>query len=120
MGGKKKPSTKQVKNKKFLIDCTDPVDDDIFDIASFEKFLNARIKINGRTGVFGDDLTIAREGSTIHVTAKVAFSKRYLKYLTKKFLKKQLLRDYIRVIARSPNSYYLSYFNFNNEDEAEE
>lgn len=32
----------------------------------------------------------------ISVTANIALSKRYLKYLTKKFLKKNALRDWIR------------------------
>merc|ERR1712137_131695 len=97
--GKKK--SKQVKTKKFTIDCTDPVDDDIFDIGSFEKFLNEKIKIDGKAGNLGESIIIVREGSSVHVTAKIKFSKRYLKYLTKKFLKKQSLRDYIRVIARN-------------------
>merc|ERR1719473_959273 len=98
---KTKKGGKAVKTTKFTIDCSDPVDDDIFDIASFEKFLHDRIKINGKTGVLGDDIVIVRDGSSIQVTAKIPFSKRYLKYLTKKFLKKQQLRDYIRVIART-------------------
>merc|ERR1711966_235741 len=102
------------------IDCADPVEDQIFDIQSFEKFLHDRIKIDGKTGVLGDKITIVREDNQIHVTAKIHFSKRYLKYLTKKFLKKQLLRDYIRVIARSQNAYYLRYFNFHNDEENEE
>lgn len=40
-------------------------------------------------------------------------------YLTKKFLKKQLLRDYIRVIARTKNGYFLRYFNFHNSEDQE-
>merc|ERR1719476_217938 len=116
----KKTATKAVKTNKFTIDCSEPVEDDIFDIASFEKFLRDRIKVNGKTGVLGDSITIVREGSAINITAKIPFSKRYLKYLTKKFLKKQLLRDYIRVIARTKNSYFLRYFNFHNEEEDEE
>merc|ERR1719476_281365 len=116
----KKTATKAVKTNKFTIDCSEPVDDDIFDIASFEKFLHDRIKINGKTGVLGDSVTIVREGSSINVTCKIAFSKRYLKYLTKKFLKKQHLRDYIRVIARSQKGYFLRYFNFHNEDDDED
>jgi large subunit ribosomal protein L22e len=43
-------------------------------------------------------------------------SKRYLKYLTKKFLKKSSLRDFIRVVADSKNSYDLRYFNIRNEE----
>jgi len=108
---------KKVQTKKLSIDCSEPVDDDIFDIASYEKFLHDRIKIGGKTGVLGENITVAREGNVINVTAKVEFSKRYLKYLTKKFLKKQLLRDYIRVIARTKTSYHLRYFNFNQDGE---
>ena len=34
--------------KKFCIDCTVPVDDNVLDPASFEKFHNDRIKVNGK------------------------------------------------------------------------
>ena len=40
-------------------------------------------------------------------------SPRYLKYLTKKFLKKNNLRDYIRVVADTKTSYELRYFQIN-------
>jgi large subunit ribosomal protein L22e len=43
-----------------------------------------------------------------------------VQYLTKKFLKQQQLRDYIRVIARSKGGYFLKYFNFANDEEGEE
>lgn len=39
--GKKKAQT-------FKIDCGKPVEDKIMDIASFEKFLNDRIKVDGK------------------------------------------------------------------------
>ena len=45
---------------------------------------------------------------------------RYLKYLTKKFLKKNKLRDWLRVIAVSKDSYELRYFNIDQDEEVEE
>jgi large subunit ribosomal protein L22e len=45
---------------------------------------------------------------------------RYLKYLTKKFLKKNKLRDWLRVIAVSKDSYELRYFNIDQDEEFEE
>ena len=45
------------------------------------------------------------------VTSNVPFSKRYLKYLTKKFLKKNTLRDWIRVVASSKDVYQLRFYN---------
>lgn len=35
---------------------------------------------------------------------------RYLKYLTKKYLKKNNLRDWLRVVHSGPDSYELRYF----------
>lgn len=49
--------------------------------------------------------------SKITVTSNVPFSKRYLKYLTKKFLKKNTLRDWIRVVASSKDMYELRFYN---------
>jgi large subunit ribosomal protein L22e len=45
------------------------------------------------------------------VTSSVPFSKRYVKYLTKKFLKKNLLRDWIRVVASTKDTYVLKFYN---------
>ena len=46
--------------------------------------------MDNRTGNLGDNITISREDGKIVVVANGAkFSGRYLKYLTKKFLKKQ-------------------------------
>merc|ERR1712136_734368 len=74
---KKKPKKKQL---KFVINCSQPVDDDIFDMASFEKFLRDSMKVNGKKGQLGDDVTIIRDHSKISVTSGIHFSKRYLKY----------------------------------------
>lgn len=59
-----------------------------FDAAAFEKFLIDSIKVEGKTGQLGEDVKITREGSgQLAVVSSIPFSKRYLKYLTKKFLK---------------------------------
>merc|ERR1711935_774674 len=91
MGPKKGAAAKFA---KFAIDYTVPLQDGLLvnGGANFETFLQERIKVNGKTGNLGDKVTIQREKSKIYVTAELPFSKRYLKYLTKKFLKKQGLR----------------------------
>lgn len=52
--------------------------------------------------------------------ADIPFSKRYLKYLSKRYLKKNNLRDWLRVVASVKDAYELRYFNINagsdNED----
>lgn len=51
------------------------------------------------------------------VLARDPFQKRYLKYLTKRFLKKNALRDWIRVISNGKHGYRLVYYKIEQEDE---
>ena len=52
--------------------------------------------------------------------SRAAFSKRYLKYLSKKYLKKQQLRDWLHVIANTKTSYELRYYNIHEQDADED
>ncbi|KAI6693032.1 hypothetical protein NL676_020742 [Syzygium grande] len=111
------------KGATFVIDCAKPVEDKIMDIASLEKFLQERIKVDGKAGALGDSVTVTRDKSKITVTSTNDFSKRYLKYLTKKYLKKHNVRDWLRVIASNKDRsvYELRYFNIaENEGEEED
>jgi large subunit ribosomal protein L22e len=67
---------------QFVIDCSKPLADKIYDLSLFEKFLHDRIKIDGRTGNLGDSITISQAGGErIEVVSHGDFSGRYLKYL---------------------------------------
>jgi large subunit ribosomal protein L22e len=105
---------------RYTIDVSKPVEDGIMDAAAFEKFLHDRFKVNGKAGVLGDVVKITREKSLIVVVTTIVFSKRYLKYLSKKFLKKQSLRDWLRVIAKGKFAYELKYYNIDEQGEEEE
>ncbi|CAL8470222.1 g9764 [Coccomyxa elongata] len=114
--GKKKPAT-------FVIDCAKPVEDKIMKIGEFEKFLVDKIKVDNKVGVLGDNVVVSKDKTKVTVTSEIHMSKRYLKYLTKKFLKKHNVRDWLRVIAsnKDRNVYELRYFNIaDNEAEEEE
>ncbi|WPT13243.1 60S ribosomal protein L22-2 [Picochlorum sp. SENEW3] len=113
---------KAKKTLTFHIDCSRPVEDSIMEIAAFEKFLTDKIKVEGKTGVLGDNVKVTRDKTRITVTSEVPMSKRYLKYLTKKFLKKHNVRDWLRVIASNKDRsvYELRYFNIADQAEDEE
>uniref|UniRef100_A0A8C1HQW4 Large ribosomal subunit protein eL22 n=1 Tax=Cyprinus carpio carpio TaxID=630221 RepID=A0A8C1HQW4_CYPCA len=104
---------------KFTLDCTHPVEDGILDSANFETFLKERVKVNGKTGNLGKVVQIVRQKNKISVTSENQFSKRYLKYLTKKYLKKNNLRDWLRVVASDKESYELRYFQISQDDESD-
>lgn len=102
--------------------------------------------MNGKAGNLGGGvITIERSKSKITVSSEVPFSKRcaslflfhwimivcvchihynfifrYLKYLTKKYLKKNNLRDWLRVVANTKESYELRYFQINQDEDEEE
>lgn len=95
----------------------------MLDVASFEKYLHDRIKIGGKTGALAaNNVVISRDRTKLTVASPsdLGFSKRQLKYLSKRYLKKQQLRDYLRVVASSKMTYELRYFSISAADEEEE
>ncbi|XP_045480280.1 60S ribosomal protein L22-like [Harmonia axyridis] len=96
------------------------------DLGDFENYLKAKIKINNKLVNFSGKngqhyVTLFKEkGTKLVLSAEMPFSKRYLKYLTKKYLKKNNLRDWLRVVASGKDSYELRYFQINDQDENEE
>ncbi|CAK9780710.1 unnamed protein product [Cutaneotrichosporon oleaginosum] len=106
---------------KFYVDYSVPVNDNVFDPAAFEKFLHDRIKVDGKPGQLGDSIQISKEANKLVLTSQIPFSKRYLKYLTKKHLKKNSFENFLRVVATSKDTYSLRYFKVDqNEADDEE
>jgi len=93
-------------------------------VASFEKYLQDRIKIGGKTGqLASNNVVISRDRTKLTVASptELGFSKRQLKYLSKRYLKKQQLKNYLRVVAASKNSYELRYYQLSGDgDEGED
>lgn len=108
-------------NIQYTINCSQPASDKIFDVSAFEKFLHDKIKVDGRTGNLGETIVISQKADgKIEVVAHQEFSGRYLKYMTKKYLKKQQLRDWLRVVSTSVGNYELRFYNVVGDDQEEE
>ncbi|UYV81984.1 RPL22 [Cordylochernes scorpioides] len=123
VGGKghQKGKGKKKTQLKFHIDCTHPVEDGLMTVADVDKFLKNSIKVNnkkvGAAEIANSGILIETVKSKITVTSDIPFSKRYLKYLMKKYLRKNNLRDWLRVVANAKDSYDLRYFQINNDEE---
>merc|ERR1712241_1437910 len=105
------PNNKSKKSKrqslKFSIDCTAPVDDGIMEIASFQQYLVERIKVEGKVGNLGNQVNVTNTKNKVTVSSEIPFSKRYLK--------KNNLREWLRVVAKDKPSYTLTYFNIDQD-----
>merc|ERR1712115_670196 len=95
-----KPKTIKIGKKKgstFHIDCRQPVEDGILNIADFETFLQSKIRVYvtknapKKTKVKAATISVERSKTKVTVVSDVQFSKKYLKYLTKKYLQKNSL-----------------------------
>ncbi|ERE81207.1 60S ribosomal protein L22-like 1-like protein [Cricetulus griseus] len=75
---------------RFHLDLTHPLEDGIFDSGNFEQFLSEKVKVNGKTENLGN-VVHNEDLNKITVVSEKQFSKRYLKYLTRKYLKKNNL-----------------------------
>ena len=91
-----------------------------FCITFYGGFVYFPRQVGGKTNNFGKELVMERVKTKICLTSDIPFSKRYLKYLTKKYLKKNNLRDWLRVVASAKDAYELRYFQINNEESEDE
>lgn len=107
--------TKKI-NLNFKINCKLPIEDNVIVLNDFESYLKQKIKVEGKPGNLGSTVTVSKDSQNIVVNSTIPFSKRYLKYLTKKYLKKQDLKEYLRVVANGKNQYELRYFNIQSEE----
>jgi len=110
---KKTGSKKNV--AKFVLDCWRPIGDEVMDTADFEKFLHDKIKVDGKPGNLGSKVTISSDKTKLTVFAELPFSKRYLKWLAKKYLKRNQLKDFLRVVATKKDTYELQYYKVEND-----
>ncbi|CCD26085.2 60S ribosomal protein eL22 NDAI_0G03080 [Naumovozyma dairenensis CBS 421] len=116
-----KTSRRQQKTIKTLtVDVSSPTENGVFDPASYAKFLIDHIKVDGTIGNLGNAITVEEDGSIVTIVSTTKFSGKYLKYLTKKYLKKNQLRDWIRFISIKKNNYKLSFYQVTPEEDADE
>jgi len=90
------------------------------EIQEFVDFLKANIKVNNKKGELGDVITVTSKGNLVTVTSAIPFSKRYLKYLTKKYLKQAEILDYLKVNATKKDTYKVKYVKIDRNEEEEE
>lgn len=122
-GGKVATASKTGKGaaSRFVVDCRQMQTDNILDAAGLEAFFVNRIKVDGKIGNFerrdkksGKSVSVVsvsqNAGKVIVETASPIIRKRYLKYLTKKYMSQQQIRDFLRVIATDKNTYQLRYY----------
>ena len=114
----KKKGTKKI-TCKYLVDCRLPIEDNVIVLKDFESYLKQNIKVDSKKGNLGSSITVGTDKESLVVESKIPLSKRYIKWLTKKYLKKQELKEFLRVIATSKSTYQLKYFNIQNEEAAE-
>ena len=102
----------------FVIDCSSPVSDKFFELADLVEYLQKHMKVGKLRNNLAGKVTIEADDSAkeVRVTASVKYSKRAVRYYTRKFLKKQNLRDRFRVIAVSATSYQLRPYRVSTEE----
>ena len=108
-----KKETKQTTYKKYSVDFSNPLENKLLTLESVLKFLQNNMKLNGLKGKLGKTILINTDEKTgkskntisISVDSSIKFSKRYIRYLIKKFLKKEGIAKYLTLSATSPGAY---------------
>jgi len=117
--GKKLPKKKVW--ERFVIDCDCVAEDLILDVADLEKYLKTHLKVKSKINQLDDLVTFERvKNSSLVIHSGVHFSKRYFKYLTKRYLKKNSLRDWVRIVSTGKDTFSMCYFKIQGQDDDDE
>ncbi|KAA0185868.1 hypothetical protein HAZT_HAZT002319 [Hyalella azteca] len=85
-----------------------------------KRYLDQNFKVNGkRHNLENITLGLNEEAHTISVESTIPITKKYVKYLTQKYLCKHHMRDWVRVLSTGHNSstYVLKYYKILNDDD---
>merc|ERR1712151_240443 len=102
-----------VQNKKeikYTIDLTAAMDDEdqVIDQGHYIDYLKTKLRLNGKA-LCDEFATVEASGKKVVVASNVKFGKRYLKYLTNKYLKSQDIKSYLRVLATDKLGYKVKF-----------
>ena len=104
---------------KFVVDLGVAYEDDLLVAKELADFLRTNMKVNNKKNNLGEDVTISVSKDKLTIVSNRAFSKRYVKYLLKKYLKKNDILDYLKVIATDKVTYKIKYIKLDENEDAE-
>jgi large subunit ribosomal protein L22e len=110
--------------RTFFVDFDQAVSNNLMSLDTATKYFSQNIKVNGLKNKLDDYVKVntsdkrdknKKNNINVQVDAKMKFSKRYVKYLVKKFLKRENISLYLRVVANGANSYVVKLYSKNTE-----
>ena len=110
----KAPKQKKEKTYKiYTVDFSGPVETKLLSLEAAKKYLENNIKVNGLKQKLGESVKVnltdkqnrSKNSLVISVDTNLKFSKRYIRYLTKKFLKREGIVRYLVVSSTGRSSY---------------
>jgi large subunit ribosomal protein L22e len=109
--------------RKFHVDLNQAVSNNLLSVEAAVKYLKQNIKVSGLKNKLGDSVQVEstdkkdkqKNSIVVSVDNTMKFSKRYVKYLIKKFLKRENISLYLRVISSGSSGYLVKLFSRNVE-----
>ena len=111
---------KTIPKSKITIDCSKPVSDEIFDIADYESFMIKSLNSTRKNKILKNLYKAACKNDKVTFECNIPMSKKYIKMFTKRYLHKNTLKDFVRVISSNAKSYELRYYKISEVQEEEE
>uniref|UniRef100_A0A8C5ZQD6 Uncharacterized protein n=1 Tax=Marmota marmota marmota TaxID=9994 RepID=A0A8C5ZQD6_MARMA len=103
----------------FNLDLPHSLESGIFGFVNFGTF-PSRVKVNGKTENLGNVVHVERFKNRITAVSVKLFFKRYLKYLTKKYLKKKNLHDWLHVLNLTRKLMNFIHFQISQDEDGSE
>jgi large subunit ribosomal protein L22e len=115
----KKVEKKAKSYKTYHVDFDQAVSNNLMSLDTAVKYFSQHVKVNGLKNKLEDFIKVStsdkrdknrKNNLNVQVDTKMKFAKRYIKYLVKKFLKRENISLYLRVVSNAPNSYVVKLY----------
>lgn len=114
---KKSKKSAHAEKGKFELDCSLCTNESLFSTSELKDFLLARMNLRDKPGKIDRYAQINTTDNTVEVEYKCFISKRYVKYLGRKFLRIKKLNSWVRIIASSKTGYKFVFYNVDKDNE---
>ncbi|KAF7697532.1 60S ribosomal protein L22 [Cucumispora dikerogammari] len=109
--------TKKESKFSYNLNFLECINDGLFTVEEVKEHLENKFKVEGKTGNLGGKIELKINGNNLQLISTFKFRKSYLKYLSKKFLFKKNLTDWVHLVSDYKTGYDFTYYKVAKEGE---
>lgn len=105
-----------VEQRTLTINCENLTNDNLMGMSELHEYFINTFKYNGKKNNFKDEVEIETDKNKLVIKCPTSIKKSYLRFLSKKFLHRKQLSEWVRILGDGKDGYEMAFYdNVKNE-----